>query len=57
MTVCQGIEKMFALCHKLCDKKEESTVGRTFKKIYNTEINTLFLNVSNVLNHSILSKY
>lgn len=43
MTVCQGIEKMFALCHKLCDKKEESTVGRTFKKIYNTEINTLFL--------------
>lgn len=33
MTVCQGIEKMFGLCCKLCDKKEESTVHRTLRKI------------------------
>lgn len=36
-TVCQGLEKMFALCQKLCNK-EESPAQRTFRKNLNTEI-------------------
>lgn len=36
-TVCQGLEKMFALCQKLCNTKEESPVQRTYRKHLNTE--------------------
>ena len=34
MTVCQGIEKMFALCHKLCGKRKASTLQRTLRTFF-----------------------
>ena len=33
MTICQGVEKMFALCCDLCDKKA-STVQSTLRKFF-----------------------
>lgn len=42
MTVCQAIEKMFAWCCKLCDKKVESTVHRTLRKILTQELTLYF---------------
>ena len=57
MTICQDIGKVLALYPRLYDeKKAASTAQTTLDKIF-TKKTTLILNVSNVLNCSVLNKY
>lgn len=58
MTLCQGIEKMHALYHMFYNEKAVSIIQMFLDRIFlKKRQNTVFLNVSNVLSYSVLSKY
>ena len=58
MTICQGVEKMSTLYHMFYNKKKASTIQTFLDRIFfKKRQNTVFLNVSNVLSYSVLSKY